>query len=241
MTTYYDAFDQALPQFERLDPQVDTRVKPSATATAEYTPPLCGIKIPAMHWTDLASRLCLEQHVADLRSKKFPGVDKMIRTEVGSATISYLTHPVHIAYQLVHQGDVCLQEVTKPGNEIASRVRTAYFLGRPSNEDSPGDSTNIFAVMECKKFEGLSRDQFNQGAITTRSAYGEVGRTSLFGQQSDTEAFLKQATIYACEYGTPFVALCDYNTLILLVMNQVEKRSGGRVSTVILPHTGWPC
>lgn len=148
----------------------------------------------------------------------------------------YLEYPVHTAYELAYPSGVHLDQLTKPGKDIhSSRVDMAYFSGPPSDEETPGKSNNIFAVMEYKKFGGLSGDQFNRGIVTNFNDYERAQREPRFIKtDSNAKVFLQQATHYAWRYGTPFVALCDYKMLVLLVMDQVEQRHGGRVSTDIL-------
>lgn len=239
-TTIFDSFGQALPSFIQLGAQIETDPKPSGTTTADCTPPKCGIKIPLTHWTGLASKLCLQQHKDALRSKFLPTVDGLIEfkseADVADASTLYLTHPVHVAYQLVHSGDQDrrLDQLTRPRQAptASSRVDRAYFAGPPHNEEAPGNSGNIFAVLEYKKFKGLLRADFNRGMVTNASDLEKsLQHPPFIKGNSKTAMYLQQATHYAWRYGTPFVALCDYNTLILLVMTKVEQTHGGRVST----------
>lgn len=238
--TLYDSFNRALPSFPRLGTQVETPAKPSGTTTAKCTPPSCGITVPLKHWIDLASDLCLEQYKDDLRSDFLPKPDTFIElkseADVAHASTLYLTHPVHVAFQLVHSSDSDrrVDQLTRPLKDTtpASRVDRGYFSGRPSNEETPGDSNNVFAVLEYKKFEGLSRREFSRGIVTNPSDFQmSLRHPPYIKQASNATIYLKQAIHYAFRYGTPFVALCDYNTLILLVMTQVEGIHGGQVST----------
>ncbi|KAG6356811.1 hypothetical protein INS49_014685 [Diaporthe citri] len=239
--TIYEAFNQALPSFVQLGTQVDTRAKSSGTTTEACKPPRCGIKIPVEHWTTLGSRLCLDQHKDDLRSRYLSPVDNSMafksEADVVEASAAYLRQPVQIAYQLVHPKDICLKQLTKPRKDVtaASRVDIAYFSEKPNDETTPGNSSNVFAVLEYKKFDGLSREQFKKGTVSNSKDYATALRHSPFigsKSQSSTEIVLKQATHYASKFVTPFVALCDYNTLILLVMNQVEGYDGGHYTYV---------
>lgn len=238
--TLYDSFDRALPSFPRLDTQVQTPAKPSGTTTAECTPPSCGIPVPLNHWIDLALDLCLDKHKDDLRSDFLPKPDPLVEIitegDVADASSMHLTYPVHIAYHLVHPNDSDrrVDQLTRPLKDTtpASRVDRGYFSGRPSNKQTPGDSNNVFAVLEFKKYEGLSRREFSRGIVTNPSDFQiSLRHPPYIKQASNATIYLKQATHYAFRYGTPFVALCDYNTLILLVMTQVEKTHGGQVST----------
>lgn len=237
MTTIWSSFSQALPQFPQLGDQVEIRLKDSGTTSAKCTPPRCGINISVQHWVELAYRLSLDQHSNQLKAKYLPGIENIdLKSEADVVKVStlYLTHPVHIAYQLVHPGDRQLDELIKPQKRTtpSSRCDRAYFSGRADNENTPGNSTNVFAILEYKKFGGLSRDHFRLGMVLKYEDYARaVTEPPFHRQESRALVVLKQATHYAARFNTPFVALCDYNTLILLVMTEVEDFSGGPVST----------
>lgn len=242
MATIWDSFNEALPLVRQLGDQVETRAKSSGTTTEACSAPLCGIEIPVEHWNDLASRLCLDQHQEDLRSIRLYPVDKSTvfksEADVVEASASYLRRHVQLAYQLIYPDDVCLKQVTKPKNDTtnASRVDIAYFLGLPSNEKSPGKSTNVFAMLEYKRYKSLSRDEFKERTVSNYNDYILVLEYGSFvDSQTNAEMALKQATHYAIKYKSPFVALCDYHTLILLVMDQAEGHDGGQVSPGVLP------
>lgn len=242
MTTIYDSFNEALPAFRQYGSQIQAVFKSSGTTTAGCTPPKCGIRIALKHWTDLASSLCLEQHTDYLRGKQLPEVLNHIafksEADVVKASTLYLTYPVYAAYELVHQSGVQFDQLTRPqeGSIPASRVDMAYLSGPPSDEESPGNSGNIFAVMEYKRFGGLQKDQFERGIVTNTERYERAQHEPLFIKKvNDAMTFLQQATHYAWRYSTPFVALCDYKTLVLLVITQAEEHHGGPVSTDVLP------
>lgn len=240
-TTVYDSFSQELPNFPQLGSQIQTRDKSSGSTTEICTAPKCGIEISVEHWTDLASRLCLDQHKNDLEGMYLAPIDQSTafksEADVVEASASYLRQPVQFAYQLVHPGDICLRQLTKPQNDMhsASRVDIAYFSGVPTDQKTPGNSSNVFSVLEYKKFKGLSRDQFKQRTVSNFDQYaGVVDGLPFVDSKTNAEMALKQATHYASSFSCPFVALCDYNTLILLVMNQVEDHDGGQVRTDVL-------
>lgn len=244
MTTIYDSFNQGLPSFRTYGSQIETNSKPSGTTTAGCTPPKCGIRIALKHWTDLASDLCLEKHKDYLRGKQLPKALNHIafksEADVVKASTLYLTYPVYAAYEQVHQSGAQFDQLTRPqeGPIPASRVDRAYLSGPPSDEESPGKSGNIFAVMEYKRFGSLQYYQFDRGIVTNFEAYERAHREPRFiKEENDARTFLQQATHYAWRYNTPFVALCDYKTLVLLVMMQAEEHHGGHVSTDVLP----PC
>lgn len=236
-TTLRDSFNNVVHRFRPFGAQIETSSKASGTLTADCTPPKCGVKIPIEHWIDLASRLCLDDHSHDLEADFLPKINGSIRfkseADVVAASALHLTYPVHAAYELVHPDLTVLHKVTRPGNRMSpsSRVDIAYFSGEPKDNRAPGNSENIFAVLEYKKFNGLVRNHFNKGIV---SDYDTYTRTQLLPRFSNPSIkavmILKQAAHYAGRFGSHFVALCDYNTLILLVMLGVEGRHAGPVS-----------
>lgn len=237
--TIWRSFKQALPQTQQLGDQVVVNPKPSGTTSAACTPPRCCVKIPIRHWDDLAKRLCFERFSHKLKDKYLPEEGDLITTmfkseaDVVDASTLYLTYPVHVAYKLVYPNDSRLNQLTKPSKN-SSRTDMAYFSGRPNNEDSPGDSDNIFAVMEYKRLDGLSVEQFKSGIVSDYDAFARADRHPLFAPslpKPQATVVLQQATHYVWKYGTPFIALFDYKTLILLVMTQVDEDYGGQVRT----------
>lgn len=245
MASILNSFNLALPGFQRFGDQTKTRTHRSGTTTQECTPPRCAIKIPVAHWTDLASRLCLDPYRGELSRKALPDLENLIglksEADVVNASTLYLTHPVHVGYQMLHSEDFYLNEVTRTRQDgtSSSRVDRAYFLRKPSNERHPGNSNNIFAALEYKKFGGIDRGEFADGIVTDFDAFAAAQEESEFvdrGTEDNVVVLLKQAVHYVWRYRTPFVALCDYNTLVLLVMLKQDGNWGGQVRTDLL-HT----
>ncbi|KAG6353403.1 hypothetical protein INS49_005584 [Diaporthe citri] len=152
--------------------------------------------------------------------------------DVVNASSLYLTHPVHVAYQTVHPTDCYLNELTKTRQDgtSSSRVDRAYFWGPPNDDLHPGDSTNIFAALEYKKSGAINRAQFRRGRVTGYNAFDDAQQNSRYvdrNEEDNVMVLLKQAVHYVWRYETPFVALCDYKTLILLYMPKQETNSGG--------------
>jgi hypothetical protein len=130
--------------------------------------------------------LCLEPHRADLIKKPLPGVENLIglksEGDVVNASTLHLTHPVHVGYQTLYPSDCYLNELTRPRQDgtSSSRVDRAYFLGEPSDEQHPGNSSKIFAALEFKKFGGIKRDEFSDGIITNFNAFNAAQEDSEF-------------------------------------------------------------
>lgn len=174
MPTLWSAFGTAVHQFQPLGVQIESIPKPSGTLTARCSPPRCCITVPIQHWTDLASRLCLDidEHKNRLGYDNLPRVNRGVifksEADVVAASALHLTYPVHSAYELLHPDDKFVRELIRPskGKSPSSRVDMAYFAGNPSDETSPGNSDNVVALMEYKKFNGLPREEFENGIVS---------------------------------------------------------------------------
>lgn len=182
-----------------------------------------------------------------LENTFLPGVEKVLRFksegDVVNASSIYITNPVHVALQLVQPTDTCLSEVTRPGkdgsNSGSSRADKVYFKGPPSDEARPGLSENAYAVLEFKSHSGLPVAEFKKGIVKNYNDYAQatyLGSRPKYLPQVNENAFilLKQATHYAGRFNTPFIALCDYKTLVLLVMSKVEGIHAGPVSAPLI-------
>lgn len=245
MASIYKSFDQKLPTLEVFGNQEDHRTHVSGNTTKECTPPRCSIHIPVSHWHQLASRLCLEPCRDDLENEHLPVVENLIglksEGDVVNASTLYLTNPVHVGYQAVYPKDYYLNELTKPRHDgtRSSRVDRAYFLGEPDNKQQPGNSTNIFAALEYKKSGTINRERFQSGIVTNYKAFEMAQEQSRYvdRDQNNVMILLKQAVHYAWRYKTPFIAICDYNTLLLFYMSKQDGNYGGPVRTIVLSTT----
>lgn len=164
-----------------------------------------------------------------------------------------LLAPVHTALSLVHPEDSYLCELIKgkdntPGpTSSLSRVDRMYFKGRPADWNHTGNSNNTMACLEFKRAKALDAQEFKNAIVTTSQAY--QGRVDAADEDDDhyllnemnVSTILSQATNYAIKFNTTFVALFDYQTLILLVMTQVEKKKGYGGDVRILFQSLPPC
>ena len=247
MTTLLGSFNQALPD---ITPQIFGKQREgksahvSGTNTYNCTPPSSAFGIPVEHWIEKADQLCLvdQNHRSKLQQGYLPGcgAGQLINSEedVVNASALYFTHPVDTALGLVHPEDSYLCEVIKGKDQDsgptsgASRVDRMYFKGRPADRNAPGNSLNTMACLEFKRAKALNPQEFRRIIVTTREAFqgrvdaAEADDDQYSQQEINVSTNLSQATHYAIKFKTPFVALFDYNTLILLVMTQVDEFEG---------------
>lgn len=107
--------------------------------------------------------------------------------------------------------------------------------------------------MEYKKWETIDRDEFKAAIADTEARFKELDSDAPFinsdanpadepGRGPNHITLMKQSAHYASKYETKFVALCDYKTLLLLVMVKVGSTlHGGRVSRDVLIPFEQPC
>jgi hypothetical protein len=143
------------------------------------------------------------------------------------------TYPVNVALNRVHPHDSVLCEVSKnkdnsgPTSHL-SRIDRMYFHGPPKEPDHPGSLVNTMAGLEFKSFKALNAAKFEE--IIVRDSGAFIGRMDAREEGDDPDStetlnvstILSQATQYVMKFKTPFVALFDYNTLILLVMKNTQ-------------------
>ncbi|POS73591.1 hypothetical protein DHEL01_v208009 [Diaporthe helianthi] len=247
MTNLFSSFGQALPDIEthlvRPAP-TESSVSESGSNTRRCEPPISALNIPVTHWHEKAEDLCLldQTRRSGLEQGHMPRQEaaQWIYSEqdVVNASTLHFTHPVNQALSLVHRDDSYLCEVTKGksnntsgGTSSRSRADTLYFKGRPKQGEHPGTSNHPMACLEFKKVRTLKAQYFRNRIVTTNeehrdrlAAIAEGDREHL--HEKNVSILLSQATHYALKFKTPFIALFDYQTLILLVMDQASEKDG---------------
>jgi len=248
MTTLLESFDRDLGNIpaQMFGKQREGKAAHiSGANTARCKPPACAFEIPLNHWTGKAEDLCLRipSHRSKLQQEYMPSYERaqLVNSEedVVNASALRFTHPVHEAMSLVHPGDFTyLCEVIKGKEPTAGptsgigRVDRAYFKGYPTDRVAPGHSKNTMACLEFKRATVVNAEAFEDIIVTTNEAYqgrleaAKEGDANHAQEEVDVDTLLSQATHYAIKFQTPFVALFDCHTLILLVMTEVEEKAG---------------
>lgn len=131
----------------------------------------------------------------------------------------YLNNPVHIALELAQgPGYTHRSEDTRDGT---TRVDKSYYRNGVT-----------YAVLDYKKPGYISKRGFLAGVPRSAAQYHSNISMSRGGARRSpwnegTSMLLKQAVHYSYKFRTPFVALFDWNTLILLAFFKREERMGG--------------
>lgn len=129
----------------------------------------------------------------------------------------YLNNPVHIALETARgPGYAHRSEDTR---DSTTRVDKSYYRnGAP------------YAVLDYKKPGYIDRNEFLAGVPRSVAQYESnisMSRVRRSAWNEGTNMLLKQAVHYSFKFKTPFVALFDWNTLILLTLLKREERMGG--------------
>jgi len=149
----------------------------------------------------------------------------MIHSEndVARANAIYLCHPINqVLRKLFVEKIYCVTEYYPPGSN--SRFDMCWFsmdnLGR----------WNVFAILELKRPGAINMQAF-QGPLVERSQANqaleesyEEEATSKF-QDPNANKIMKQAGSYALVANTKFVACLDWQSLVLLLFDQLDYQS----------------
>lgn len=266
MTTLFSSFSQALPDIsqnmigiQRDRGRTEGRTHISGSNTANCEPPASALGIPVSHWTEKADTLCLgrPEVQAELNKAYMPLMEQAHKInseeDVVVASAQHFTYPVNVALNQVHPYDSVLCEVSKGKDDSGptsstSRVDRMYFKGPPEEPNHPGISGNTMACLEFKRLKVMNSGEFEGNIVRTIEAFNsriearQEGDDLHTTETQNVSTILSQATHYAIKFNTPFVALFDYQTLILLVLNQTQtvnkhrttKGYGGNVRIFLL-------
>lgn len=229
MPTIYESFRAALDpdhvgSGRKVSGGTDGNVHVSApsTTTRKFEPPNFLLKTPESKWLSIADA-ALDQHKSRLNQKntRLAPWERNMRMDsegdvvYGSAI--YLNNPVHMALHAAQN------------HSKSCDVRSEVTLGTTSRADM-GYFRNgqAYAILEYKKPGAVSkrcaRNDFERGvpkdpkmfAAWMSSAEHRFTR-SVRGAE-DARFLLQQAVHYQRNYGARFVALFDWNSLVLLVL-----------------------
>lgn len=226
--TILGSFDR--PVFQPPAPKKPPIAHISGTRTRESEPPNYLLEVNVSIWASLANQT-LERDKDYLKGVYLPtsetGASYQSEGDVVSGSTLQLNHPVHVALQrhlrsLQHGSEVN----SSSGSARADKVYTAK---------APDGSRVPFAVLDYKNISVLNEAEFRKGVATDAGKLGRWARPfddTSNKRLSNAAIVLKQATNYACQYGTPFVALYDMRMLVLLVLSEHDDNDGGEFAFV---------
>lgn len=203
-------------------PDGNVHVSAPSNATKAYQPPNFLLKTSESKWLSIADA-ALSQHKSRLNQKNTrlaPWESNMRMESEGDVVYGsaiYLNNPVHLALHAAQN------------HSRSCDVRSEVTLGTTSRADM-GYFRNgrAYAILEYKKPGAVSkrcaRDDFERGVPKDPKMFAawmsnaeQRFKRDVRGAE-DTRFLLQQAVHYQDKFGARFVALFDWNSLVLLVL-----------------------
>ncbi|KAL7894118.1 hypothetical protein HDV63DRAFT_265234 [Trichoderma sp. SZMC 28014] len=237
-STIFDSFSSAIYQPRHRSLTRPTHVSGAGTLAAQ--PPRFLLEVQVTKWEQRAQKI-LSQYKKYLNSIYLPEPEEgaLFETE-GDAVAQlglYLCHPVQMALRracpaMIHGSEVTSRStsVTLPRQVPLSRADKAYmYLASSQGRPTP------FAVLELKKASSINAEEFRDAMISDKATFiDSMQDTSVekFTSRPNARTLLKQATNYSMAFDTPFVAIADMRTLVLLVFSRRDGTEAGDFALV---------
>ncbi|KAI0546720.1 hypothetical protein F4679DRAFT_404219 [Xylaria curta] len=221
--TIKQSFTKTLPLYQNPLGVGDTHI--SGSTTLETDPPRFFIPVSHDSWVNLglqslggASRGTLEGEHISLRE------DAMYHHnegDVARAAAMYLLHPINQALSAIPNfgGSIkCLSE------QSANGVRCDISFRRYR-----GNQQRCFAIVECKKRGVIDDNEFRQAARTPKNSVSQHVQAAMDAPggsffQRNSVKLMKQAAAYAIRNGTQYVALFNWDRLVLIRFSMLDPR-----------------
>ncbi|KAH7322393.1 hypothetical protein B0I35DRAFT_425754 [Stachybotrys elegans] len=230
-TSIIDSFAEALPWGDR---NITGPVSLSDTDFSRSpTAPVTCLEEPIDTWLQLGRAALGRAYSSGQLSNSWLATwepSRYLRTEgdVTCASSPQLMNPVDLVLSASHQTSIRVL------NEA-----TSHKAGRPDRVwdlAAHGQSVKHFAVLDYKRIGSLKKDDFRPRL----SHYEHARRHNDFSAQSwpddNANKVLRIATAYAKGWKTRYVAMFDWDLLILLVMERAHGSDGGEWCRVTFVH-----
>jgi hypothetical protein len=238
-TSLYDCYQIEHAKYPRgddaLSQDAQRQAKSSSTGTNQTNPPKLLVTQSVDHWIDLANSLLQKfqtplrrSHIADDEQAK---AELKIEADVVRVCYTYITHPLGNTINIMYKADITVKT-----EEKSDRYR--YDFSFNIRQDQP-NKQNIM-IIEFKRLGLIKYEQFEhamreeEDIAQTFEDLEDCGEETTLDSTSNACILSKQAVAYAKNWDCKFVALCDYDNLVLLRFNQnseyayvtaVERRS----------------
>lgn len=217
----YESFNEAVYRPRQPNPLPAAHI--SSDTTRACKPPRFLLNVDVSVWKELANTI-LRRHEPYLRSIRLParetGAVYMTEGDVVAGAVLELHHPVHMAIGREMQTIQYGSEVSR----LTARVDKIYF------KRSQNQQHDYVAAVDYKRVGVIINAEFRSGIVNDSASFNiamDNKRSMAFGQNTNASILLKQGVHYSEVYGTPFVALFDMRTLVLLVFADRKKYQGG--------------
>ncbi|ROV86920.1 hypothetical protein VSDG_10123 [Cytospora chrysosperma] len=218
------------------EPTTNTNPSSSSVTTANVDPPSFAHKILTAYWTDLCNAFISAIPAARLTDEYLSHAERLIRhaseADVVRTAALYVLHPINQAFSAhsATAGTVtCLAELSSAN----LRADITYFKCPPN----PGQGNKrAFAVIEFKKRQLINSTEFaraekcnssmseaqirqNVAQISQQAKGRNIDHTFYDGYSCK---LVKQAAAYAITHRTKYIALFNWEALVLIRFQAME-------------------
>jgi hypothetical protein len=225
-----DSFWERLPSAHDETPRSDSTHITGTSLNAD--PPATALEVPVSKWLTIADRLLRAQDISESLSRKALPEWESTRAfyneaDIVSAAGTQIMNPVDVAITKCHttliQG---LNEVIVNGRTedytLNSRVDRLYRA-----MTNPSTPLRNFVALDYKRIGTIETADFRPFFDAGRHALQTGEYTNRARPQTKAYILLKIATNYAASFNTRYIAFCDWDTLLLVVMEDSQGLSGG--------------
>ncbi|OAL02303.1 hypothetical protein IQ06DRAFT_304503 [Phaeosphaeriaceae sp. SRC1lsM3a] len=216
LVTLLDCFEQEHPSYH-IDSPPTWYVSSSSATTKNQVPPKVLVRQDIQDWLHLADQFLQSQEAqhSDLARESEPSKAPMdLNNEAAVRTLAdnHIVMPVLKALLVKHPHKLKYrpEETTNP-----LRVDAAICVAGANPKKK-------VVLLEYKRCPYITSDNFEDALHSEDQIEDKLERlrvakkTCTLDEDLDDYIFLKQATAYYIQTGCPYVALCDYESLILI-------------------------
>jgi hypothetical protein len=226
----YQSFYQRLPAGER-EGSSDVDRTHITGSSADTTAPKVALHVPDRMWIDLGKSLVDNENMCRYLKSNWLATwepTRILRNEadVDSASSPQLMNPVDLALAASH--DTMIRALNQC-HFASARPDRVWYAGSPT-------SRVPFAVIDYKRVGTVDFEEFsNYLAAGAQAQQTGNFRPALLPQQKAAKLSMI-ATNYAVSFKTPYVAIFDWDYLLLFVLEQAEKFDGGDWCRLTVVH-----
>ncbi|KAH7320611.1 hypothetical protein B0I35DRAFT_407684 [Stachybotrys elegans] len=235
--TVHQSFDTAINPFAIRTQRAPKDASQSSNSTRDAEPPKMGHMVNVDFWLGYADPI-LHSHKSQLSAVKAPCFEPTrvltAEADVDNAAALELINPVELALSARHAGGGIWSRNQVYNDNTKARADKAWMCHNRAGERS------FFAVLEYKYVGDIRPQEFyaawarpedrRNHLIKLHEGRNTPGKqlakhASLFKSNSNT--LIRQAVHYANSYETQYIALFDWDTLVLLHLEDQEGPAGG--------------
>lgn len=228
LITIYQSFNLAVYRPQPISPPPPAKSSGKTTSVSE--PPGFLLEIDVSKWEKQANQV-LQRHKSFLSSIYLPtreeGALHRSEGDVVADSVLELNHPVHQALRKEFP-------TAGHGSEVYSESSSARADKVYYRKNQLGTVTRTFAALDYKAVSVIRVDQFRAAIVRNELSFNHSmdNHTLKFELATNAQKLLMQSVHYSKAYNTPFVALTDMRTLVLLVFVNRQGLTAGEYALV---------